>query len=167
MTVPKYALIEYERRFVVAPGRCSHLDLTTAALISDVYIDGTRLRLRSVAAPDGRVVMKLAKKYSGDAMGRPMTNLYLDAAEFDVLGHLPGRRIRKRRTRVDDFAVDVFEDGLAGLILAEFEADAGAVRAAVAPVWTAAEVTDDARYEGGALCRWTTDDLAGHRKIYG
>ena len=166
MIVPKYAQIEHERRFVVAAARCPDLDPATAVLIDDLYLDGSRLRLRSNTAADGSVIRKLAKKYRGDTPdARPMTNLYLDGDEFELLARLPGRRLRKRRHRlVGGFVVDVFEDALAGLILAEIEADAATVAAVAMPSWAAAEVTADPHYDGGALARWTAGDVADHRR---
>lgn len=64
---------------------------------------------------------------------------------------LSGRRLAKRRYRVEGFSVDVFE---AGLMLAEQEAPSvEAARAIVAPSWTIREVTDDPAYTGWALAR--------------
>ena len=169
MIVPKYALVENERRFVVAPARSPRLDAATAVLLDDLYIDGGRLRLRSNAAPDGSLILKLAKKYAGATpVSRPMTNLYLDADEFGVLARLPGCRVRKRRRRIPSgFVVDVFEGPLTGLILTEIEADSATVEAVATPDWVAAEVTADPHYDGGSLSRWTAADLAAHRARYG
>lgn len=115
------------------------------------------------------MVFKLAKKYSGDTpMSRPMTNLYLDAAEFELLGRLPGRRVFKWRFQIDNgFIVDVFDGALAGLILGEIEANLALVSAVAMPGWAAAEVTNNPHYDGGSISHWTTDDLAAHRVRYG
>jgi hypothetical protein len=98
------------------------------------------LRLRRVTAPDGSVVHKLGKKYPGAGLSsRPMTNIYLDAAEY---GALVG----------GGFAIDVFEGALAGLMLAEISADDDvALAAIVMPSWCAMEVTEDVAYAGGTL----------------
>ena len=135
MTPPKYSQFEHERRFVVMPARCPDLDQATAIRIDDLYLEASRLRLRRNTAIDGTTVFKLAKKYPSDKpMSRPMTNLYLDATEFELLGRLPGRRVFKRRFRIDDgFIVDVFDGVLAGLILGEIEADLAMVSAAAMP----------------------------------
>lgn len=169
MTLPKYSQLEHERRFIVAPARCPNLDPSGAILIEDRYLNGGRLRLRSNTSANGTKIFKLAKKYPGDvSMSRPMTNLYLDVAEFELISGLPNRRVCKRRYQVGGgFIVDVFVDALDGLILAEIEADAATVCAVSMPEWTAAEITADPRYDGGTLSRWTTDDLAAHRSLYG
>lgn len=169
MTAPKYALFEHERRFVVGASRIPHLDAVGAVLIEDRYLDGSRLRLRRNTAADGTVIFKLAKKYAGiTPTSRPMTNLYLDAAEFDLLAHLPGRPLSKRRFRNrGGFTIDVFEGALAGLILAEIDADAVTVEAASMPAWAVTEVTDNPHYDGGSLAMWTSADLTAHRARYG
>ncbi|HWU72132.1 MAG TPA: hypothetical protein VN137_01515 [Sphingomonas sp.] len=130
------------------------LDPATARLIEDRYLPGTALRLRRVTAPDGSVVHKLGKKYPGAGLSsRPMTNIYLDAAEYAALAALPAALLVKRRYDVGGgFAIDVFEGALAGLMLAEISADDDAELAAiVAPSWCAAEVTEDVGYAGGTL----------------
>jgi len=130
------------------------LNSATARLIEDRYLPGTGLRLRRVTAPDGSVVHKLGKKYPGAGLSsRPMTNIYLDEAEYDVLAALPAAVLVKWRHDIGGgFANDVFEGALAGLMLAEISADDDAALAAVvAPSWCAVEVTEDAAYAGGTL----------------
>ena len=130
------------------------LDPATARLIEDRYLPGTALRLRRVTAPDGSVVYKLGKKYPGAGLSsRPMTNIYLDAAEYVALAVLPAALLVKRRYDVGGgFAIDVFEGALAGLMLAEISADDDAELAAiVVPSWCSVEVTEDVAYAGGTL----------------
>jgi CYTH domain-containing protein len=130
------------------------LDPGSARLIEDLYLPGTNLRLRKVTAPDGAVTCKLGKKYPGAGLSsRPMTNIYLDTAEYGALAALPAASLVKRRFDVDDgFAIDMFEGSLAGLILAEVSADDDATLIAIkAPVWCTIEVTDDRAYAGGTL----------------
>ena len=130
------------------------LDPAAARLIEDRYLPGTGLRLRRVTAPDGSVVHKLGKKYRGTSLSsRPMTNIYLDAAEYAALAGLPAALLVKRRHDVGGgFAIDVFEGALAGLMLAEISADDGAELAAIVlPSWCSVEVTEDVAYAGGTL----------------
>jgi CYTH domain-containing protein len=130
------------------------LDLAAARVIEDRYLPGTGLRLRKVTAPDGTIVFKLGKKYRGSGLSsRPMTNIYLDAAEHAALAALPAAPLTKRRYAMGDgFAIDVFGGPLAGLVLAEISADDDAELAViVAPPWCVAEVTDDPAYAGGTL----------------
>ena len=152
--MPKYSLIERERRFLVDPERMPTLDSATARLIENRYFHGTGLRLRRVTAPDGSVVCKLGKKYPGAGLSsRPMTNIYLDAAEYGVLAALPAASLVKRRHDVGGgSAIDVFEGALVGLILGEVSADDDAALAAiVVPSWCTVEVTEDVAYAGGTL----------------
>lgn len=130
------------------------LDPATARLVEDRYLPGTALRLRRVTAPDGSVVHKLGKKYPGAGLSsRPMTNIYLDAAEYAALAALPAALLVKRRQDVGGgFAIDVFEGALSGLMLAEIAADDDAELAAiVVPSWCSVEVTEDLAYAGGTL----------------
>lgn len=97
---------------------------------------------------------KLGKKYPGAGLSsRPMTNIYLDAAEYGALAVLPASALVKRRHDVGGgFAIDVFEGALAGLMLAEISADDDvALAAIVMPSWCAMEVTEDVAYAGGTL----------------
>jgi len=123
-------------------------------LIEDRYLPGTELRLRKVTASDGTIVFKLGKKYPGAGLSsRPMTNIYLDAAEYAVLAALPAATLVKRRQDAGEgIVIDRFEGALAGLVLAEISADDDEVLAAVViPTWCRAEVTDDPAYAGGTL----------------
>jgi CYTH domain-containing protein len=87
---------------------------------------------------------------------RRITTLYLTADEHRVFAALPGARLVKRRHRATsggvEWGVDVFEGGLAGLVLAEREFGSDAeLRAAAPPAFAALEVTDDVTFTGGAL----------------
>ncbi|GAA2730493.1 hypothetical protein GCM10009867_02040 [Pedococcus aerophilus] len=110
----KYAVVERERRFLVA--RIPDGDTTTRE-IDDRYVTGTRLRLREVREQDGTVVRKLSHKVrlSDDASEIACTNVYLDGAEWALLSALPGRSLHKRRhlVRRDGWvvAVDEHDDG--------------------------------------------------------
>jgi CYTH domain-containing protein len=151
----KYARIERERRFLV--DALPPIEPTADKRITDLYLDGTRLRLRLSVAVDGAVLRKLTQKVPA-ASGSPpgvqgwITNTYLSEAEYDLFAALPGRWLRKRRLSLGEMGVDVFEDGLAGLILAEAEFTTDDdLRAFVAPTWCGAEVTSDPAFRGAAL----------------
>ena len=165
MTLPKYAKLENERRFWVA----SPPDLSgaRARLIEDLYVADSRLRLRAITHFDGAAPeFKLCKKYgSDDPASGPIVNIYLSATEHALLAGLPGRPLRKRRYTVAHdgraFSVDVFEGALSGLVMCEAEAEsATAIRAVTFPSWAMHEVTDDAFFTGGNLCRLTAAELA-------
>jgi CYTH domain-containing protein len=153
LSAPKYSLVERERRFLVDQTSMPAID-GRGRLIEDRYLIGTKLRLRKVTACDAPPVYKLGKKYPDASLSsRPMTNIYLDAAEYDALAVLPAAALVKRRYDADGgFALDVFEGALRGLMLAEVEADCDAALAAVEPPdWVLYEVTDDPAYAGGTL----------------
>lgn len=152
--LPKYAHWVAERRFLVDPGNMPKLDESGARRIEDLYIDGGRLRLRSIThLSGGEQEFKLAKKYAPDTpLIGPMTNLYLSAEEHRVLSELPGARISKRRHKLGAFVVDVFEGPLEGLVTAECEAaNRMAAMAVEIPAWCVREVTSELAYTGGAL----------------
>jgi CYTH domain-containing protein len=154
--LPKYAHWVAERRFLVDPDNMPRLDAAGARRIEDLYIDGGRLRLRSITIlATGEREFKLAKKYApDDPLIGPMTNLYLSAEEYAVLSKLPGERISKRRHKLGAFVVDVFEGPLEGLITAECEASNRMAAMAVdIPAWCVREVTTELAYTGGQLAQ--------------
>jgi hypothetical protein len=156
----KYARYERERRFLL-PAPPPELDPSRGfQRFCDLYLEGTRLRLREVRAPDGAIVeRKLNQKLpdpEGHAGRRVITSLYLDAAEYALLAALPGRRLEKRRHPFASagrvFGVDVFEGPLAGLVLAEVELESDAELAAFpTPPFARCEVTGLPFFTGGAL----------------
>lgn len=152
----KYAWVERERRWL-----CREVPLdrvTHAEAIVDLYVTGTRLRLREARPLDGGPPMRrLGRKADVDARTRLLTSIYLDETEFGLLANLPGERLRKVRHHLRAEAgvamsVDVFEGPLAGLILAEAEFETAEQLAAFpTPDFAIREVTDDPRYGGGSL----------------
>ncbi|THD36185.1 MAG: hypothetical protein E7773_09715 [Sphingomonas sp.] len=155
---PKYARVELERRWRIDPAVRPPLNDACVTIINDRYIDGTRLRLRRMYRPDlGETKWKLTKKYEcAEARARPIVTAYLTEQEYDLLCVLPARPLAKRRHHVrwDGrwWSVDLFEGAFAGLELIEVEAeDRATLDALVPPGWAGREVTDDPRYQGGAL----------------
>jgi CYTH domain-containing protein len=156
----KYAQIESEQRFLLKD-LPDDIDSGIFWRITDKYIPGTHLRLRTVAAPDETVqVRKFTQKYKQP--GQPaheatITNFYLDETEFAVLDTLPGLLLVKRRYRYlhggQAYSLDAFESNLEGLVLAELESpDAGE---AVVPAFAIRDVTADPAFSGGTLARLT------------
>lgn len=152
----KYARVERERRFLVSPASAPALSVDFTRF-EDLYLDGTHLRLRVASASAGEVEYKLTQKLQqSDARLRVITTTYLSAAEHRTLSTLAGKRLVKRRHRVRqtalEWGVDVFEGALAGLVLAEIEAETdAALRAIAPPSFAPLEVTDYAAFTGGAL----------------
>jgi CYTH domain-containing protein len=157
---PKYARIEFERRWLVDRAARPSLDGAWLTQIEDRYIDGTRMRLRRMSRPDlGETKWKLTKKYEcDDPAARPIVTSYLTASEYELLTALPARGLVKRRYHLpiagQFWSLDLFEGALAGLELVETEAaDAAALAALVPPPWATKEVTHDPRYQCGALAQ--------------
>ena len=124
----KYARLERERRFLLRVSPAEGVVKTTR--IADRYLLGTRLRLRraietvTVGGIGERTVYKLTQKVPAPDGGPGLiTTLYLDAVEYAVLEQLPAATVHKTRLSVPPLGIDVFEDALAGLVLAEAEFD--------------------------------------------
>lgn len=96
---------------------------------------------------------------AGSGRRRVEQELEIEQARFDALWPLTdGRRVVKRRYLVpagDDeltFEIDVYEDALAGLVVAEVEfPDDAAADTFAMPDWLGREVTDDPRWRNQAL----------------
>ena len=155
----KHVFVERERRWL-----CREVprdQVVEMQAITDLYVTGTRLRLREARrVSDDMLMLRLTRKVDVDTHTRLLTSLYLAPEEFALIGAgLRGAQLKKLRHTLKPYggvtmAVDEFQGELAGLILAEaeFESDA-AMRAFAPPDFVAREVTDDVRYTGGALAR--------------
>ena len=131
--------------------------------LTDRYLTGTRLRLRAAVELDGgtAVERKLTQKVPGP-LGGPglITTIYLSAEEHDVLAQLPAEQLAKVRSSHPPFGVDVFDNQLAGLVLAEVEFDTEEeLTAFEPPQFALAEVTMDPRFTGGHLVTTSREEL--------
>jgi CYTH domain-containing protein len=130
----------------------------------DLYIPGTRLRLRRMES-DAEVIYKLGQKV------RPrrdtpevvkLTNIYLSADEYHALAQLGGAEVRKTRWHGvfagRPMAVDQFVGSLSGLCLAEVELSPNEPRLLLPP-FAVADVTDDDRFSGGNLARANAENV--------
>jgi CYTH domain-containing protein len=153
----KYAWVERERRWLCR--EVPWAQVATTERITDLYVTGTRLRLREAIPQDGGAPMRrLSRKADASPAVRLLTSIYLSPEEFALLSDLPGELLRKTRHRLAAVAgaaqvcVDVFEGPLEGLILAEAEFDdMEALAAFRTPDFALREVTEDVRYSGGEL----------------
>ena len=117
----KYAVVERERRFLVADVPSGVVATKT---ITDRYVDGTRLRLREVADPDGTTVRKLTQKVrrSDGPAEVACTNMYLNDVECDSHERASGRILHKTRHIVERDGIRVAIDELDdGTLLAEID----------------------------------------------
>src|SRR4051812_2939775 len=105
--IPKYALLELERRFLVREELLPDLSALPCKVVEDRYLDAGRMRLRKITPKGGgAVIYKLCKKYGmTGACAEPITNIYLTEAEYVSVRCLPGRDLMKRRYRYDYLGV--------------------------------------------------------------
>lgn len=149
----KYTRPEIERRWLVRLDEVGSLDGLPRRDIDDLYVSGTRLRVRKITGPDGGAVFKLGKKYGKQGgLSEPATNLYLEEPEYRLLCSLGGAEARKVRYSIAGGALDIYVVPPAGLAIfeAEFENEAEA-RAYTPPPFVREEITDDPRYSGWKL----------------
>jgi CYTH domain-containing protein len=145
--------VEIERKFLVerAPD-----ELPAGEPIEQGYLavaaDGVEVRIRRRA---GRSTLTVK---SGPAHVRVEEELDIDDRRFEALWALTeGRRIAKVRHLVPlvdavTAELDVYEESLAGLLIAEVEfASTEASAAFTPPAWLGREVTGDARYANQSL----------------
>jgi len=130
------------------------------ATVEDLYIAGTRLRVRKLSY-DGATYYKFTQKIPNPDGGPGLiTTIYVSRAEYEVLSTLPGDRLRKTRYSLPPMGFDVFEGPLSGLFLGEMEFTSDEEMAAFRPPdGTVAEVTFDDRFTGGVLVRMTREEL--------
>src|ERR1051325_6422817 len=157
----RYTRVEYERRFLVSP----HSDWRGVVepyskTFEDKYLHHASLRLRILTDPDtGRRVIKLSKKFeSVSPYYQTINRILLSPSEYELLDGLEGDRLKKVRHyhnyRGRVFSVDVFESELDGLILCEVEAEGiEELMSVEPPSYVKYEVTEDAFFTGGNLCR--------------
>jgi CYTH domain-containing protein len=165
-----YARIERERRFLLAEFPRA-AEVVRVRHITDLYIDGTSLRLREQRDDGGPAVFKLTQKIPVPASGAQqgfITNMYLTQDEFRLLAQLPANRLSKTRHSVPPFGIDVFEGALEGLFLAEAEFDsAEEAGSLVLPPFIFRELSDDVRFTGGRLVRASRDEIRSWLLEYG
>jgi CYTH domain-containing protein len=157
----RYAQVEREQRWVLARLPDGVIDPTS---IVDVYLTGTRLRLRTMTTRSD-VVYKLGQKVRPDANSPEivkLTNIYLSQEEHAQLLGLPGCELHKTRWRLPGLprpvVVDEFHGHLTGLVLAETELHPDD-NLWTLPVADAADVTADDRFSGGFLASLTAPQV--------
>ncbi len=151
--VPKYAGIEIERRWLVAPEAVSPSMSERTRRIEDRYIQGTRLRLRAVHEEGKAPVYKLGKKYeSRDPGSQAVVTAYLSEAEYEALSCLAARVSIKKRLSVGGGSLDVYEAPALGFHVFEVEFESLAqAHGFLPPGFVGREVTGDPEYTGFAL----------------
>ena len=164
----KYTRVEFERRFLVSPDSDwqGHIQ-PYSKLLQDRYISGTRLRLREMIDLDsGRKLIKPTKKEASETpYFRRISRILLASDEFKVFAELDAFEIKKTRYYCTSFgsvfSIDVFTGELEGLILAEAEAESlDELMLIEPPPFVRCEVTENAFFDGGNLCRVSCEELS-------
>ena len=141
--------------------------------IVDIYIpDGpehSHLRLRKKG--NKRSITKKTPM-ADDASEMMEYTIELDEAEYEALASCSKKRVAKKRyyAKIDGFdaEVDVFEEGLEGLVLVDFEfSDVSEKNKFVMPENLLADVTPEEFIAGGMLAGKNYDDIAEDLDRYG
>ena len=149
--------MEIERKFLL-PDLPPDLDRHPGKLIEQGYLafspEGVEVRVRRKGDEHFLTVKR------GSGMSRLEVELPLPARDFDTLWPLTAHcRVRKTRHRLPGpgsltVEVDIYEDKLAGLRVAEVEfPDEDAARAFRPPEGFGREITDDPAYRNQTLAR--------------
>jgi len=171
----KYTRVEYERRFLVAPGSGWENSVRSySKLFEDIYLSNTRLRLRvlTVSDSDGRIIKLTKKESSNSPYFRTISRILLTQNEYDILSRLDGRRITKVRQYCDHqnriFSIDIFQGELDGLILSEVESDDLEDLMSIGPPpFAKVEVTEDPFFDGGNLSTISQCELQAKLRTVG
>ncbi len=127
--------------------------------ILDIYIpanaDHAILRIRK--SGDKYEITKKVPAVGTDSSHQIENTIPLTLEEFADLSTLPGKRVRKLRYyyREDEteYEIDVFQDGLSGLVVVDVEFSSNEEKAKfVPPIWVLADVTQEKFIAGGVLC---------------
>lgn len=148
--------LEVERKWLISGKPPAEAFETPAERIDQGYLtigaDGAETRVRRRA---GEFILTVK---SGTGLVRNETSVNLTSAQFDALWPATaGARVEKSRHLLpgpggSTIELDIYEGGLAGLIVAEVEFSSTELAGEfVAPDWFGAEVTDDDRFKNHQL----------------
>lgn len=135
--------------------------------IVDIYLPASAAHatLRIRKSGDRYSITKKIPVTEGDASHQVEHTIAITEAEFNELALIPGKRVVKKRYFYNeggvDYQIDVFQDTLSGLVLADVEfGSRAALDAFVAPAWFLADVTQEDFIAGGMLCGKRYDEIA-------
>jgi CYTH domain-containing protein len=166
----KYDRVERERRFIL--DQCPMgAKIVRTRRITDRYIGQTRLRLRHQIDNYGSATFKLTQKIPSPGKAAQqgfLTTIYLNEEEFRILAELPAKELKKTRYSIPPFGIDVFEDSLTGLILAEVEFESvEQAHSLILPPFIVHEVSEDIRFTGGQLVNASRNEVQDWLLEYG
>ena len=142
--------------------------------ILDIYLPAEAVHptLRLRKRGDSYAMTKKSLLDESNASESEEHTIKLTKAEFDSLAIIHGKRVRKNRYayvyKGYDAEIDVFEDDLKGLVMADFEFKTIKEKNAFGmPDFCLVEVTDDETFAGGMLCGKKYADIEGRLKELG
>ncbi len=127
--------------------------------ILDIYMPNasghSTLRIRK--AGEKYEITKKEPIRGNDSSHQLESTISLTAEEFRELSRLEGLRVKKKRYYYQEngtnYEVDIFQDGLSGLVLVDVEFDSLEKKGNfMPPEWCLAEVTQEKFIAGGMLC---------------
>jgi CYTH domain-containing protein len=132
----------------------------------DIYIPAAAehpvLRIRSRG--EKYEITKKEPIHGSDSSHQLETTIPLSKEELEELSQLKGKRTRKTRCFYEEngthYEVDIFREGLAGLVLVDIEfASLEEKKKFIPPEWCLAEVTQEKFLAGGMVCGKRYGDL--------
>lgn len=147
---------------------------SSAKEILDIYLPATAdhaiLRIRK--SGDKYEITKKVPAVGTDSSHQIENTIPLTLEEFADLSTLPGKRVRKIRYYYyedgTDYEVDVFQDALNGLVVADVEFSSNVTKSAfVPPPWVLADVTQEKFIAGGVLCGKSYADISVYLAQFG
>ena len=155
----KYAQAELERKFLFTQ-KPENLEAHRYKIIEDIYLEGTRLRLRKTIEKEN-IQYKLTKKIpiqTRESDQQWVSTIYLSEKEYEIFSFLPGHYLKKKRYYYpigpnQNIGIDeiVLKDRT--LWIAEIEASKEAIAAFEMPLPGALEITHDKSYFGNEIAR--------------
>lgn len=142
--------------------------------ILDIYIPASSehalLRLRKRGE-----VCEMTKKvlaHGIDSSHQIEHTIPLSQDEFDALKTVEGKRVHKVRHYYKEgdlvYEIDVFQDGLAGLVLVDVEFTSNEAKSKfIAPEWFLTDVTQEKFVAGGVLCGKSYVDIRLQLEAFG
>ena len=164
--------LELERTFL-AKGLPKEIEGADFVEIEDTYIpdrpEHSHLRLRKKG---NKCSITKKMPMADDASEMMEHTIELDDAEYEALTSCSKKRVVKKRyyAKIDGFdaEVDVFEEGLRGLVLVDFEfSDVDEKNKFVMPESLLADVTPEEFIAGGMLAGKNYEDIAEDLDKYG
>ena len=151
----------------------SNLSSSPAKEIIDIYVpihsDHPKLRVRKNG--DIYEITKKQPLHAGDASAQEEQTISLNADEFAVLCQVPAQKVRKIRYFVEceghNAEIDVFQDELTGLIVADFEFENKEEKNGfIMPDFCLADITQERFIAGGVICGKTYSDIEIYLEKY-